>query len=457
MPLRNNLQTICRVQQITRYIVLRKRFEWKSSIFTRGYASHEGGLRCKYDNLINSGTLKKDNEQEKLVESLSELYKRLQEEPSSSTGFFSKLFGGSRENGSNTKGVYVYGSVGCGKTMLMDMFYEGVTMASKSRVHFNEFMIDVHKRIHQFKLSLPPVNHSEKNATPMDPIVPVAQAIASEVKLLCFDEFQVTDVADAMILKRLFGSLLENGVVMVATSNRKPEDLYKNGLQRTNFLPFIPILKKYCEVVHLRSNVDYRRLDLSDMKQCYLDSLHPDTPRKMNEIYHKLCNEERRLGHSDEKRVLKILGRDLVLTRTCGKVAFSTFEKLCMEPLGAIDYLTIAQEFDTVIVENIPILSAARKVETRRFITMVDNFYDKKIRLICSAERSIEQLFAAVSVDLDTDSNRMLMDDLGISRKDAASASLFTAEEEIFAFDRTKSRLSEMQTEQYWSTEVEEH
>lgn len=410
----------------------------------------------KYNTLINSGTLKKDTEQEKLVQSLDELHAKLQKEPGPSS-FFGRLFGTEKNEGNQTKGVYVYGSVGCGKTMLMDMFYEGIRISQKTRVHFNEFMIDVHKRIHQFKLSLPPVNHSEKTAKPMDPIVPVAEAIAEEVRLLCFDEFQVTDVADAMILKRLFRSLFENGVIVVATSNRKPEDLYKNGLQRTNFLPFIPILKKYCHVVHLQSNIDYRRLDLSDIKQCYFDSLHPDTPDRMNEVYQKLCDEEKLLGHSEERRVLKILGRDLILTRTCGKVAFSTFEKLCMEPLGAIDYLTIANEFHTVIVENIPVLSAVRKVETRRFINMVDSFYDKKVRLILSAERSFGELFTAVDIDINSDSNRMLMDDLGISSKDANSgASIFTAEEEIFAFDRTKSRLSEMQTEQYWSSEGQE-
>jgi len=417
------------------------------------------GPLATYSALVQNGSLKKDGVQEEVANSLDQLYNQLNTTESlNKKSLFGSLFRFARPNvnvNPDIKGLYLYGSVGCGKTMLMDLFYENVSNVKKKRVHFNEFMLDVHKRIHQIKLSRPPINRNDfkRNAKALDPIPPVAEYIANEIELLCFDEFQVTDVADALILKRLFENLFKQGVIMVATSNRKPEDLYKNGLQRVNFLPFIPMLKHYCDILHLSSNIDYRRLNLSDIKDCYYDSTDPQTTTHLNDLFHKLCATEEIAGYKREVRTLTILGRKLILERACGKALFCTFEELCMKPLGAVDYIEIGNTFDTVILENIPVMSAHRKVETRRFITLVDNFYDKKVRLICSADQPIEHLFVVSNtLGNQSDADRLLMDDLGISKNDSnSSASIFTAEEEIFAFERTKSRLTEMQTEQYWN------
>uniref|UniRef100_A0A8C7XVN5 AFG1 like ATPase b n=1 Tax=Oryzias sinensis TaxID=183150 RepID=A0A8C7XVN5_9TELE len=293
------------------------------------------------------------------------------------------------------KGFYIYGDVGTGKTMLMDLFYSHVEHSCKKRVHFNAFMLDIHKRIHQRKQSLPQ-RRLGKMFT-YDPISPVAMEIANETSLLCFDEFQVTDIADAMILKQLFGTLFKTGVVVVATSNRCPDDLYKNGLQRDTFLPFIHVLKNYCHTVCLDSGIDYRTLDQP---------------------------------------------------KTCGSVADCTFDELCGRPLGAVDYLEIARLFDTVFIRHVPTLTLSLKDQVRRFTTLIDNLYDHKVRVVLLAAAPLDRLFVHTGGEDERD--RQLLDDLGLSGEAAERLTLFTAEEEIFAFQRTVSRLREMQTESYW-------
>ncbi|KAM8832960.1 lactation elevated protein 1 homolog B [Spinachia spinachia] len=341
------------------------------------------------------------------------------------------------------KGFYIYGDVGTGKTMLMDMFYSHVENTRKKRVHFNGFMLDIHKRIHRRKQSLPKRRLGE--VFTCDPISPVAMEISNEVCLLCFDEFQVTDVADAMILKQLFETLFKSGVVVVVTSNRPPDDLYKNGLQRDTFLPFIDVLKEYCHTVRIDSGIDYRRLNKAAAGKLYYLSGEPGAAAVLDALFEELASSQNRVTGP---RLLTVLGRDVTLEKTCGSIADCSFDELCGKPLGASDYLEMARLFDTVFIRHVPILTLTLKDQARRFTTLIDNFYDNKVRVVLLAASSLERLFVHTGGDDERD--RQLLDDLGLSGEAAERLTLFTAEEEIFAFQRTVSRLMEMQTESYW-------
>jgi cell division protein ZapE len=298
------------------------------------------------------------------------------------------------------KGLYIFGAVGRGKTMLMDLFFEETVFAPKRRAHFHEFMADVHDRIGQARQKMPG-----------DPIPHVARAIAEDAILLCFDELHVTDIADAMILGRLFQGLFEAGTVVVATSNAHPSKLYKNGLNRQLFLPFIAMLEAQLDIVSLAAQKDFR-LDKLAGAQLYFTPIDATTRAALDTHWNRLTGR-----HPGKPMTIDVKGRALSVPLASMGVARFNFADLCDQPLGANDYLHLAHAFHTVIIDGIPVIDPGRRDLARRFINMIDAFYDCRTCLIASAE--------------------------------AEPAALYPSGHGADLFERTASRLMEMRSEGY--------
>ncbi|MCQ0989543.1 cell division protein ZapE [Jiella marina] len=367
-----------------------------------------GPVRSALERLIETGEIEADHRQRLLADRLDALDRRLSAEigatKKSALGW---LFGRKRDS-EPVKGLYVHGDVGRGKTMLMDMFFRHSSVASKRRVHFHAFMGEVHELIGEHRKKA-----KNGEAKGDDPIPPVAEAIVARSRLLCFDEFTVTDIADAMILSRLFKALFANGLVLVATSNVAPDDLYPDGLNRPLFLPFVKVLKDHAEIFELKGEEDYR-LAFLGVDDIYVETGEENAADRIEAAWQRLLDGERETSTS-----LSIKGRTIPVPRSGNGAARFAFEDLLKRPLGAQDFLAIARRFHTIIVENVPVMAEAERNEAKRFITLVDALYDSGRRLVVLADAPADELYRGRSGT------------------------------EAFEFDRTASRLFEMRSKDY--------
>ncbi|GAB7362972.1 hypothetical protein MBLNU230_g3267t1 [Neophaeotheca triangularis] len=445
------------------------------------------GPLAEYDARVGSGRLRDDEHQRTLIQSLQDLHDGLVDydppkvvQPSMENlqpkkkGLLGSLFGGSSKSTTAgggpmeglPKGLYMYGDVGSGKTMLMDLFYDTLpaNIQYKTRIHFHNFMQDVHKELHKMKM-----NHGQD----VDAIPFVAASIASKASVLCFDEFQCTDVADAMILRRLIENLMHHGTVLVTTSNRHPSQLYKNGIQRASFIPCINLLLGQLRVLNLDSTTDYRKI-----------------PRPPSGVYHHPLDVAAK-SHAEHwfkflgdftndpphPAVHEVWGREVSVPRASGRACHFTFQELMGRATGAADYLELMRSYESFVVTDVPGMNNRTRDLARRFITFVDAVYESRAKLVLTTAVPLTQLFmsrdelddifdnvskdspekpnkakeaSAKSAETATagggldDSMRMMMDDLGMNMETLKSSSIFSGEEEAFAFARALSRLSEM-------------
>ncbi|KAG9028879.1 hypothetical protein FRB95_005929 [Tulasnella sp. JGI-2019a] len=430
----------------------------------------------KYQELIEKGTLRKDDYQEHIIEHIQRLHDQVANyhpppvpppPKVSNKSMFSKLFSSSSSTSEipvlvppkdQIKGLYLYGTVGTGKTMLMDLFYDTLPPnvnqlgLGKRRVHFHAFMIDVHKRIHKLRTS-----RGWEGVE--DPIAPVARDLAEEARILCFDEFQVTDIVDAMILRRLLECLLQHGVVSIMTSNRHPEDLYKNGIQRSSFLPCIDLIMDRFKVQDLNSATDYRKIPRA-LSKVYFDPITDEHRHELDKIFNTLA-EDNPIIQND---TISVWGHDLPIPEsTANGLARFSFGDLCDKPLGAADYIEITNKYHTIFITDIPKMGLGAKDKARRFITFIDACYESKTKLFVLSEVPIHQIFSDEEPSgnkdrMVTDHMRATMDDLGLSSMaDVGSSSIFSGEDEVFAFGRACSRLVQMGTRAWAESSGEHH
>jgi len=358
-------------------------------------------LEKNYHRLLLKEGLVADEAQLALLKQLDRLSQNLQKKPGRLWHW--------RKNQDKITGLYIYGHVGRGKTMLMDLFYQSLPRKDKMRVHFNEFMQEVQQRLERQRQRIK-TGKTKHN----DPIPPVAEALAREAKILCFDEFSVTDIADAMILGRLFAQLFKRSVVLIATSNVVPDDLYKNGLNRALFLPFIQILKQQVSLFNLDGAIDYRMGKKID-QPLYLTPLGGETSKQMDAAFAHFTNNA-----STATQEIALRGRTIAVPQAVGEVARFDFTDLCAKPLGSHDYAVLTKTYRCFFIDNVPIFNNMMRNEAKRFILLIDTLYEAHARLFISAAAPPDRLYQTE-----------------------------TATTESFEFQRTASRLHEMQSTDY--------
>jgi len=369
-----------------------------------GAAAPGEGPVAAYRALRRDGELAHDPVQELAAEKLQSLHNALRSyEPAAGRGGWKARLGLARRRQDPPQGLYLFGGVGRGKSMLMDLFHARAPVTAKRRVHFHAFMAEVHDRLHAWR--------ARTKGAKADPLPELAADMAGEAWLLCFDEFHVVNVADAMILGRLFESLFDAGVVVVATSNFPPDRLYEGGLQRERFLPFIALLKERLDVLELDGGTDYRLARLRELPTVYTP-LGAATRQALDEAFAALTE-----GAETTPSYLHVQGRRLPVPQAARGVARFSFAELCARPLGARDYLAIATQFHTVVLDGVPRMDESQRNEARRFMTLIDALYEHRCNLVLGAEAPPDALYAGG--------------------------------EGAFEFQRTVSRLMEMQAADY--------
>ena len=359
-------------------------------------------IAARYAQLIAAGELRPDPDQAAAVARLASLAEALEAIPRKG----SVLWRFARAKPEPPRGLYLWGGVGRGKSMLMDLFFNGVAINRKRRVHFHEFMLDVHARLRE-----------ERRREAGDPIAPVAEAMVGEARLLAFDEMVVNNTADAAILSRLFAAMWDQGLTVVATSNRPPSDLYKDGLNREHFLPFIAEIAERCDVIGLNGPTDYRRARLGNMGLWYAPADAAAT-RSLRELFFRLTDYPPDDAANVPTEELAVGGgRSIHVPKSLKGVAVFSFRRLCGEARGAADYLAIARRFHTVFIVGIPAMGPENRNEAARFVTLIDALYEHKVKLIASAA--------------------------------TAPGALYPAGDGAFEFERTASRLEEMRSDRY--------
>jgi cell division protein ZapE len=364
-------------------------------------------FRAHYQSLVSSGAIEPDAAQAQAAEAFADLEARLSSyKPVRKQGLLGRLF--ADKNGAPPRGLYVHGEVGRGKTMLMDMFFQQSQVQHKRRAHFHEFMAEVHERIYGFRQNI-----ARGEMADSDVIGLTAASIFDQAWLLCFDEFHVTDIADAMILGRLFSKLFELGTVVVATSNVAPEDLYKGGLNRALFLPFIAQISDHMDVLRLDARTDFRLEKLAGVKM-WLVPADRDADAALDKAWAKMTGKA-----PCKARDISIKGRILRVPCSAHGVARFSFADICEKPLAASDYLRLAHDYHTILIDHIPVMDYAERNAAKRFISLIDTLYDNAVKLMASAA--------------------------------ADPVSLYLANEgnEANEFKRTSSRLIEMSSESY--------
>ncbi|KAJ5929608.1 hypothetical protein N7454_006558 [Penicillium verhagenii] len=429
----------------------------------------QDGPMKEYDDRVQEGRLRDDPYQRAIIQNLQNLFEALKDysapkvihptveslDPEPKQSFFGSLFnrGGNKEDKSAIpeslpKGLYMFGDVGCGKTMLMDLFFDTLppNITAKTRIHFHNFMQDVHKRMHVVKM---------KYGNDFDALPMVAADIAETASVLCFDEFQCTDVADAMILRRLLEILMSHGVAVITTSNRHPDDLYKNGIQRQSFIPCINLLKSQLNVINLNSPTDYRKIPRPPAA-VYHHPLGDDANAHAQKWFDYLGDPINDPPHAETQEVW---GRKIQVPLASGKAAKFTFNQLIGTATGAADYLELVRHYDGFIITDVPGMNLNQRDLARRFITFIDAVYESRAKLVLTTEVPLTNLFLSASDIKDSmkggdhsdlsDAMRNLMDDLGMSVQALKNTSIFSGDEERFAFARALSRLAEMGSKEW--------